>query len=413
MAFVSEVTAKMKIDKSGVDAALTSVVSSFGRAAENIQGQMTKAFSIKNAAKGLLQGLGIGTASDIKELIVKPFEQAAESAKRIQESTAETARIYERIFAARRTDEQNLEANRRDQARLQAELAEVTRQRTERVQTGFNPFTGQAIMEDRAVEQTAAQQERAAEIARELASLKEQEDKLTRGIGKEQKANDDRRMKAAQDFADKEQEIAQKQADFLRSQMTLEDQLADIERERMDLAERMANSDEDTIDLQNRELELLKEAAQIEREIADETARRNKEAEELARNLLRAGEAVTKSKADYQQELLDRSGLTLSEVANQRVNFGARQKARQIQRLEDEARKVRLTGGDFRDPKGNPMDRAQYAKYLTSRALEMRDSMGMLKKSEKDPMAAAAEAIKKSEEHLAEIKTDLKPTNIR
>lgn len=412
MAFVSEVVAKMRVDKSGVDQELTAVTASFAKAGDAIDKQLSKGFGFRKLAKGFLQGIGIGSTSDIKDAITKPFEDAAKSAKEIEESTARTLKLYEQMFANRRTDEQNLEQNQRRQAALQKELAEINAPRTE---TTYNVSPAGMVtpIGTRTLERTKEQGERAAAIAEELAGLANEEQQLRQRISKEQKTSDDRRMKAAQEFADKEEAIGQKQEDFLRSQMSLEDQLADIERERIDLAERMANSDEDTIDLQTRELELLKEIARIEKQISTEAERQGKEYRNRAKEVIKASDAVTKARQDYATELRDRSASTLGEVASQRGNTSARVTARNIQKLEEQARRVRLMGGDFRDPNGKIVSREEYADKLIQRADKMRAGLGMLSSKEKDPMAAAAADIKRSTELLENIDGYLQPSEIR
>lgn len=414
MPFVSEVVAKMRVDKTDVDRDLTAVAASFGKAGDAIDKQISKGFGFKKLAKGFLQGIGIGSASDIKDAIVKPFEDAAKAAKDIEESTARTLKIYEEIFSSRRTDEQNLSENRKQQARLQKELAELSK--GEAAPGVFSPFTGR--MEARGIGQAQVEPSkenmaRRAAIAEELAALAEQENKLTQKLGKEQKANDDRRNKNAQDFADKQEELGKKQDDFLRSEMSLEDQLADIERERLDLAERMSMSDEDTIDLQTRELELLKEIRKIEKQISDEAARQGKEYRSRAKEVFKASDAVTKARQDYATELRDRSGSTLAEVASQRMNLSARGTARNIQKLEEQARRVRLMGGDFRDPNGKIVSREEYADKLIQRADKLRAGLGMLTSKEKDPMAAAAKDIARSADALENIDGYLQPSEIR
>lgn len=410
MAFVSEVTAKMNIDKSGVERDLTAVQASFAKAGEAIDKQFSKGFGFKKLAKSLFSGLGFASASDLKELISKPFADAAESAKRIEDSTAETARIYEKIFSSRRTDEQNLAFNQRQQARLQKELAEVSQPQYQTVKGVFNPFTGKS--EDVQRQVRPANLERAAEIAKELAALAEEENNLRQKMGREEKKVAEEKMRNADAFSKKQEELIQAQDDFLRSQMSAEDQIADIERERQDIAERIALSDEDTIDLQKRELELQKELARIEKERTAEAKRRAEQTKRIAEKLVEAGQAVEKSRADFAQELRDRSGFTLGEVATQRGNYAAKVTARNIQKLEEQAKRVRLTGGDFRDQSGKLVSREQYADQLITRADTMRKSLGMLTSKEADPMKGAAEAIKKSEEHLASIKTSLEPDQI-
>ena len=411
MAFVSEVTAKLNVDKTGVERDITQVVSSFGKAGQAIDKQFSKGFGFKKLAKSLLSGFGFASASDLKEIITKPFQDAAEAAKRIEESTAETARIYEKIFSSRRTDQQNLEFNQRQQARLQRELAEVTKPKLETVKGVFNPFTGKT--EDVQRQISGPNMERAAEIQKELAELASEENTLRQKMGKEQKAFDEEKMRNADAFSKKQDELDQQVEDFLRSEMGIEEQIKRIEAERMDIAERMAISDEDTLELQKRELELAQKITQLEKEAADQVERRAEESKKIATELVHASEAVETAKADYATELRDRSGLTLAEAATQRTNQNERAKARQVQSLEARAKRIRLMGGDFKDQKGNPIDAGKYADEMVKRADAIRDSMRSLKSSEKDPMAQFAKAVVSSEKHLKSIDTNLKPAKIR
>jgi hypothetical protein len=410
MAFVSEVTAKLNVDKTGVERDITQVVSSFGKAGQAIDKQFSKGFGFKKLAKSLLGGFGFASASDLKEIITKPFQDAAEAAKRIEESTAETAKIYEKIFSSRRTDQQNLEFNQRQQARLQRELAEVTKPKLETVKGIFNPFTGKS--EDVQRQISGPNMERAAEIQKELAELSSEENTLRQKMGKEQKALDEEKMRNADAFSKKQYELDQQVEDFLRSEMSIEDQIKRIEAERMDIAERMAISDEDTLDLQKRELELQQRITQLEKQQADAAKRKAEQANRIAKQLVEAGRDVEKARADYQTELRDRSGMTLAEVAGQRTNYSARVTARNIQKLEEQAKRVRLIGGQFRDESGRVTSKEEYADRLISRADKMRLGLGMLTSKEQDPMKDAAEAIKKSEEHLASIDTKLTPEEI-
>lgn len=409
MAFVSEVTAKLNVDKTGVERDITQVVNSFGKAGQAIDKQFSKGFGFKKLAKSLLGGFGFASASDLKEIITKPFQDAAEAAKRIEESTAETAKIYEKIFSSRRTDQQNLDFNQRQQARLQRELAEVTKPKLETVKGIFNPFTGKT--EDVQRQISGPNMERAAEIQKELAELASEENTLRQKMGKEQKAFDEEKMRNADAFSKKQDEFNQQVEDFLRSQMSVEDQIKSIEAERMDIAERMAISDEDTLDLQKRELELQQRITQLEKQQADAAKRKSEQANRIAKQLVSAGQGVEKAKADYQTQLADRSGFTLGEVAAGKTTQSEKAAARRILSYEARARRVRSMK-DFRDPSGKLVSGEEYANQLISKADQLRKGIGSLTSKEKDPMAEAAEAIKKSEEHLASIDTKLTPEEI-
>lgn len=410
MAFASEVTAKMNIDKSGVERDLTAVQASFAKAGEAIDKQFSKGFGFKKLAKSLLSGFGFAGASDLKELVTKPFADAAESAKKIEESTAETAKIYERIFSSRRNDEQNLAANQRQRERLMKELEEVNKPQYETVPGIFNPFTGKSENVQRQVR--PANQERAAEIAKELATLTEEELKLKDSISKKEEKTVEERKKATDDYAKQQEDLAEKQDEFFRSQLSLQNQLTILQQKKVDLEEKFAASNFKNLEVEKKMLEVDKEIAAKQKEIANQEKRRAEQTKRIAEKLVEAGQAVEKSRADFAQELRDRSGFTLGEVASQRGNYAAKVTARNIQKLEEQAKRVRLTGGDFRDQSGKLVSREQYADQLITRADTMRKSLGMLTSKEADPMKGAAEAIKKSEEHLASIKTSLEPDQI-
>jgi len=114
MAFVSEIVAKMGLDTTAFKAALTKTTADVGRAGDDIGRKLNRAFGAGDVFKGLLQGLGIQSVQSVVDKLTNGFKEAADSAKEIEQLTAETANIYEQIFAARRTDEQNL-ANLRQQ----------------------------------------------------------------------------------------------------------------------------------------------------------------------------------------------------------------------------------------------------------------------------------------------------------
>ena len=411
MAFVSEVTAKLNVDKTGVERDITQVVNSFGKAGQAIDKQLSKGFGFKKLAKSLLGGFGFASASDLKEMITKPFAEAAESAKRIEETTAETARIYERIFEARRTDQQNLEKAQRDQLRLARELEETKVPQIgvfETIKASFLSLLGGGGFK---IGFKAIDQQKQADIAKEQAETQEKQERLARKIAEDEKRFNEQKARNAEEFAKKQADLDEQVEDFLRSQMSVEDQIKSIEAERMDIAERMAISDEDTLDLQKRELELQQRITQLEKQQADAAKRKAEQANRIAKQLVSAGQGVEKAKADYQTQLADRSGFTLGEVAAGKTTQSEKAAARRILSYEARARRVRSMK-DFRDPSGKLVSGEEYANQLISKADQLRKGIGSLTSKEKDPMAEAAEAIKKSEEHLASIDTKLTPEEI-
>lgn len=87
MAFTSEVTARLNLDKSGFDRGMTQVVASVGKAGAEINSRLEKAFSFKDVFKGLMQGIGIGSVQQIIGTVTGYFESQARSAQTLEERT--------------------------------------------------------------------------------------------------------------------------------------------------------------------------------------------------------------------------------------------------------------------------------------------------------------------------------------
>lgn len=81
MAFTSEVTAKLNLDKTGFEKAWTSTVATVAKAGTEINNRLQKAFSFKDVFKGLMQGIGIGTVDQITRTVTGYFEDQANAAK--------------------------------------------------------------------------------------------------------------------------------------------------------------------------------------------------------------------------------------------------------------------------------------------------------------------------------------------
>lgn len=87
MAFTSEVTAKLNLDKSGFDRAWTSTVATIDKASGEINKKLTKAFDFGSLFKGITQGIGIGSVEQISSTIRGYFEDQARAAQDVEQRT--------------------------------------------------------------------------------------------------------------------------------------------------------------------------------------------------------------------------------------------------------------------------------------------------------------------------------------
>ncbi len=91
----------------------------FGAAMDDVGSKLKRQFGAGDMFKGLMQGLGIGSAERIAELIVSPWKKAAEYAKQLAEYSTKATDATLKLMSLRRTDEQNLAVLKREQAKLQ------------------------------------------------------------------------------------------------------------------------------------------------------------------------------------------------------------------------------------------------------------------------------------------------------
>jgi hypothetical protein len=404
MAFLSEVTAKLGLDTTGLNTALTKATADVGRAGDDIGRKLNRAFGAGDVFKGLLQGLGIQSVTSLVDKLTDGFKEAADHAKDIEKTTAETATIYERIFAARRTDQQNLDKAREKDARLAREAAEIQRQATEptlenKTVLGFvvsSRVAAPGINEE--------QQKRLFEIAKERALVEEEIEKLTRAVAKADEQHSQQLQKDTEAYAKAQADLERQRRDFEREQMDNEDALREAVKERIDLeaslADDIAISDEEQIERKKRILDLEKQIQRTQEKIVDDNI---KAAEAQVRNEKAVAEAekrVTDAQETLSRAKIDRSAFSVSELAagGKGITQTSKVKAREIQRLETQARRQRAQG--FEDA----------AAQSTERALALRERLGILSSSERNPLEAQLKTLKQSEEHLAEIKNSL--TNV-
>jgi hypothetical protein len=387
MAFTAEVKAKLGLDTTEFQRGLTKATADLKSVSDDTNRKLRRSFGGDDAIKGLLQGAGIGSIESIVSKLTEGFREASESAKRILEHTAETLGIYEKIFSSRRNDQQNLDANLAKQARLQRELTGTVGQ--SEMRTMYGPGGAyQARVTTR-----AGNPERAAEIAKELAQLAADELSIKDKIAK--KEDESAAKREAQTVATESARL--KALDMERAnsdkQRTDEENLALLQSER---ASKAAMASETDYERKQDIAELDGKILDLEKKIAEQKEKQAESHRDIADQLVKAEAAARKASSDGDDAFADRSSLSLEDAA--RSGSGSvRAKAKRIQMLEARARRRRGSGFEaeaFED---------------TSRALKLRESMGVISSSERNPMASAEEAIKKSEEHLREISSKLSP----
>lgn len=406
MAFLSEITAKLGLDTTGLNAALTRATADVGRAGDDIGRKLNRAFGAGDVFKGLLQGLGIQSVSSLVDKLTEGFKEAADHAQQIEKTTAETAAIYERIFAARRTDQQNLDKARERDVRLAQEAEEIrTRAATPTPElTMSGPFTVRQTGRMTPGVMTQEMEQRLFEIAKERAAVMEEIEKLTRSVTKADEQHAQQLQKDTDAYAKAQADLDRQRRDFEREQMDNEDALREAVKERLDLeaslADDIAMSDEDQIERKKRILDLDKQIQRTQEKIVDDNI---KAAEAQVRNQKAVAEAekrVTDAQEALSRAKIDRSSFSVSELAagGKGITQTSKVKAREIQRLETQARRQRAQG--FEDA----------AAQSTERALALRERLGILSSSERNPLEAQLQTLKRSEEHLEEIANSL--TNV-
>lgn len=205
-------------------------------------------------------------------------------------------------------------------------------------------------------------------------------------------------------------ELNRMQEENRMAQMTSEQKLLALEEKRRDIQATIALSGDDDLTLA-RELERLKsKILGVERQISEEN-KRQREEEEKARKAVEEAQAQrTKAAADLAKQKKDRSALTIQQVAagEYQVTQTQRAQAREVIRLEEQAKRQRATGFE-----------AEAAKS-TERALSLRQRIGSLASGEADPMGQLREALRESQKtqdealgKLKEIEGHLKPSEIQ
>lgn len=405
MAFLSEITAKLGLDTTGLNAALTKATADVGRAGDDIGRKLNRAFGAGDVFKGLLQGLGIQSVQSLVDKLTEGFKEAADHAKEIEKTTAETATIYERIFAARRTDQQNLDKAREKDARLAREAAQIQEEAAKPIETTTMGPNFQVRTTIAAGKLTQEQEQRLFEIAKERASVMEEIEKLTRSVAKADEQHSQQLQRDTDAYAKAQADLDRQRRDFEREQMSNEDALREAVKDKIELeaslADDIAISDEEQIERKKRILDLDRQIQRTQEKIVEDNI---KAAEAQIRNekaLKDAQNRVTEGRAALRDARLDRSGFTVSELAQggRGITQSTKATAREILRLENQARRQRAQGFEVSAEKS--MERAE----------KLRSGLGLLTAAERNPLGAQLKVLKDSEKHLKDIKASLIPVN--
>ena len=405
MAFLSEITAKLGLDTTGLNAALTRATADVGRAGDDIGRKLNRAFGAGDVFKGLLQGLGIQSVQSLVDKLTEGFKEAADHAKEIEKTTAETAIIYERIFAARRTDQQNLDKARERDARLAREAAAIQEEAAKPIETTTMGPNFQVRTTIAAGKLTQEQEQRLFEIGKERAAVMEEIEKLTRAVAKADEQHSQQLQRDTDAYAKAQADLDRQRRDFEREQMSNEDALREAVKDKIELeaslADDIAISDEEQIERKKRILELDRQIQRTQEKIVEDNI---KAAEAQIRNekaLKDAQNRVTEGRAALRDARLDRSGFTVSELAQggRGITQSTKATAREILRLENQARRQRAQGFEVSAEKS--MERAE----------KLRSGLGLLTAAERNPLGAQLKVLKDSEKHLKDIKASLIPVN--
>lgn len=408
MAFVSEIVAKMGLDTTAFRAALTKTTADVGRAGDDIGRKLNRAFGAGDVFKGLLQGLGIQSIQSVVDKLTNGFKEAADSAKEIEKLTAETANIYEQIFASRRTDEQNIANLRQQDARLLREEKQIrdaaAKERTRVVMTEDltlreETLPGAGLNEEQSV--------RLAEIAKQRAQILQQIGKLQQNIDEGESRRIEKLEQDTKRYDEAVKKLADDQSAFERQSMSNEEALRELTIERIDLQAKLADdvaiSNDDEIEAKRRILELDKEIAKVNEKIVDDNIRRAEAEVRNQRALEEARKSVLDAEKAADEAFRDRSTFSVAELAAGApgVSQTTKAKAREIQRLERQARRQRAAGFETE------------ANISTSRALKLRERLEPLSSAERSPLERTAEAVTKANEHLQNIENSLAPSSVQ
>lgn len=412
MSIRAEFLARLGLDSSALHRGLAAV----GPSVDRVGTTISRRFSGQNLFRGFMQGIGIGSVQQIADAITAPWKSAAESAKQIEESTARTTAMIERTLAARRTPEQNLAFNEKRQASEQKVLEGMQARLGKEAGGIWNKSLGVAGVESGEVSELRAQVQQQIELVQSLYSEGEA---IRKQIA-------DAAARDAKELAGLEKQLAEAR---VRRQIAEGDAQADLRFAGQRYAEATLTAGR-ALDGTKEKLEALRDVELRRAELAEATRRAEAEQQRVAaekkadlekqqrlqeriasitKRIADAELTVARTRRDAANTRADRLAFTLAEAAaGTRGNSAAQSRARQIERDEAAARRLRDSGLSL-ETRGQRGERiVQDSAFFENRALALRRGLGGLNSTERDPLAAAREAIIDSEKHLAEIKDELK-----
>lgn len=350
----SSIITRIGGDASGLVAALDQAkqgVSKFADSASNI---LQRKLGMKDLFKGLLQGAGIASLTQVVEKLVAPFKASAESAKTIADETEKAADATERLIKLRQNDSQQLETMIKQFKRLQDEINKPPAQ-----QNKFGPFgmvqRGSAIDKLFGLSSGADEKvlERRAQVARQLAEKGLEVE--TKRAEVKKKSDDDGMKQARSELAESEklkdstQKLANIEKDARREKMSDEERLADLNKEKSDVASQIAKYESFTAEggtLTNdgvQELITLKETQRdIEKEIGTLTKKKadtEKEVSEIIkiRNTGRADQDLSDRELSRKEQQLKDDIFKRQAGSSGQYDFFLEQQKMNLGNLEKEA----------------------------------------------------------------------------
>jgi hypothetical protein len=442
MAFLAEVRARLGLDTTAFSRGLTKAQADVGTASADISKKLNRAFGAGDVFRGLLAGLGIASVQGVVDQIARLWTGM----------TKEVEQGYEKAIAAQeRLGEANIK-RMRQMASLenQYQLLLIERARLEK-QMQQGPKEAPASMYESALrsvqEATAgvpvfgqigamagASADMLGQGRRNEAAARKMEEDANAGlrlleIEKETTAVLNEQGKAREKLAASTLELQRLQEENRQRLLTDEQRLSDLIEKRANLeASRALSGDEDLFyareiekttgriaDLEERieaarvraveqRYEEAQQAIEEQRRSDEDYLRRAREILQIGEQVAEAEERVTKAKEDRNkaeqamaQQRSDRSALTLEEAAGgqYQATQTLRAQAREVMRLESQAKRQRATGFE-----------AEAAKS-TDRALALRQRIGALASGEKNPMAAAQQTLEASLTQLKDSKKAL------
>lgn len=414
--FSAELMARLGLDITGFQRGLARVGPSVDQAAKSVR----QTFAGTELFRGLLQGIGIGSVQQIAQAFVSPFREAAKNAEDLATATERSLAAMEQMLNLRRSPEEQLAALQRRANALQTNLRDLNDpaamgfwERTSlRMSTlgvtlpGVGSYVRRRAGNARDQRTTVAAnvsadlQENFAAQEKLRADIATRADKAARDLAAAQKTYDEARLRRLAATATAEQKVALA-ARAVESARAAAAAFAPGSKESLEALAALEARRIDFITVQN--------SLQQERQQAlEKEARLQERLAAIAERAADAQDAIAISRRALAEARGDRFSFTLAEAAaGQRGTGTAQSAAREILRLEEQARRLRDSGAVL-EGRTQSGDRT-FADYTTfeNRALALRNSIRGLVSGERDPLAEQRKAVIESEKHLSAILKEL------